>query len=565
MIANQPYGTPPFLLNAMASSGLTVTFVSSTPQVCQVSGATVTLLSVGTCSIAAFQPGNANFTAAPPAAQSFMVIQASQAITFGALSNQTFGSAVALGASASSGLPVVFAASPATVCAVAGALVTLTGLGTCTITATQPGNAIYAAAMPVPQAFMVTQGSQTIVMTVLANQGYQNVPIPVSATSSSGLPVTLASTTPSVCALSGSALTLLGLGTCTVTATQPGNPNYAAAPTVTQTFMIAQGSQTIAFAALVNQPPGTAPFQVSATASSGLPVVFTSTTAAVCTVTGTTVALLTAGTCTIQAAQAGNALFVAAIPVQQTFTVGPAMNIAAVLNAASYAQLPLAAGAYTVAFGSELAIGTAQTPSVMLPSTLAGTTVTITDSTGATLTAPLYYVSPSQINFLVPSGLASGAATVTVANPNVGNGSFPVTVAPVAPALFTADASGHGVPAAIAFDSTAAGQTEAPPVFSCSGSPVACVAEPIELGAPSTQVFLVLFGTGIRGRSSLAGVTVTAGGVPLAVEYAGAQGTYPGLDQVNVLLDPSLAGRGQVVLQLTVDGAAANPVVVNVM
>ena len=106
MIANQPYGTPPFLLNAMASSGLTVTFVSSTPQVCQVSGATVTLLSVGTCSIAAFQPGNANFTAAPPAAQSFMVIQASQAITFGALSTRRSDPAVALGASASSGLPV---------------------------------------------------------------------------------------------------------------------------------------------------------------------------------------------------------------------------------------------------------------------------------------------------------------------------------------------------------------------------------------------------------------------------------------------------------------------------
>ena len=404
---------------------------------------------------------------------------------------------------------------------------TLTGLGTCTITATQPGNAIYAAAMPVPQAFMVTQGSQTIVMTVLAEPGVperahsrkRDLIFGSAGDSCFHYPFRLR-----VIRLRPDSARARDLHRYRDSAGQPelcrrthrdpdlhdraGEPDHRVRgprePTAGNGSVSGERDRVVRATCCLHVHNGGG---VYGNRNHGCPS--------------------DRGNLHHPGGSGGERVFVAAIPVQQTFTVGPAMNIAAVLNAASYAQLPLAAGAYTVAFGSELAIGTAQTPSVMLPSTLAGTTVTITDSTGATLTAPLYYVSPSQINFLVPSGLASGAATVTVANPNVGNGSFPVTVAPVAPALFTADASGHGVPAAIAFDSTAAGQTEAPPVFSCSGSPVACVAEPIELGAPSTQVFLVLFGTGIRGRSRLAGVSVTAGGVPLTVEYAGAQGTYP--------------------------------------
>jgi hypothetical protein len=560
-IANQPFGTPPFTLSATASSGLPVTFTSPTPAVCEVAGATVTLNGAGACTIGALQAGNSSFAAAPPVSQSFMVTQASQSISFGGLPNQPFGAVMAVGAGTSSGLPVVFTAAPASVCTISGAAVTLVGLGTCTITATQPGDANYAAATPVPQGFMVTQANQTIVLSHLSDQRFGTGPVGVSATVASGLPVALASTTPSVCTVSGGFINLVGVGTCTISAAQPGNPNYAPAPTVTASFMVTPGTQTIAFAALPNQNAGAAPFTVTATATSGLPVAFTSTTPAVCTVTGATVTILKVGVCTIQAGQPGNATYAAAAPVLQSFTVGAAA-IGSVLNAASYAGASVSSQGYTVAFGSNLSTGTAQAASTPLPSTLAGTTVTITDSTGATVTALLFYVSPSQINFLVPDGLAPGKATVTVANANTGSCSFATTVAPVSPALFTADASGQGVPAAIAFDSTADGQTQAPPVFSCSGSPNVCVANPIDLGPPSTKVYLVLFGTGIRGRSSLAGVSAAMGGVSLEVDYAGAQNTYPGLDQVNVALDRALIGRGQLVLQLTVDGVAANPVTV---
>jgi uncharacterized protein (TIGR03437 family) len=102
------------------------------------------------------------------------------------------------------------------------------------------------------------------------------------------------------------------------------------------------------------------------------------------------------------------------------------------------------------------------------------------------------------------------------------------------------------------------------PVFNCTGSPTVCTAVPLNLGTSATSVYLVLFGTGIRGRSSLAGVSVTLGATALNVTYAGAQSTFPGLDQVNVLLDRSLIGQGLLPLQLTVDGVAANPVTVDI-
>lgn len=74
----------------------------------------------------------------------------------------------------------------------------------------------------------------------------------------------------------------------------------------------------------------------------------------------------------------------------------------------------------------------------------------------------------------------------------------------------------------------------------------------------------MLYGTGIRGRSSDGSVTCTVGGTAAAVSYAGPQGSYAGLDQVNVVLPRSLAGRGEVDVLLTVDGRAANPAKINI-
>jgi sugar lactone lactonase YvrE len=248
-----------------------------------------------------------------------------QTITFNPLSNLPYGTApFSVSAIASSGLTVGFNSQTNSVCSVSGTTVTLLSVGKCTIHATQPGDGItYAAATPVNQSFWVTKESQTIAFGALSSELYGTAPFAVSATASSDLSVRFASTTPTVCTVSGSTVTLVQGGNCTIKATQPGNIDYDAASPVSQNFQVTKESQTIAFGALSNRTLGSAPFTVSATASSGLAVIFASTTSTVCKVSGSTVTLVKTGTCTIKATQAGNTDYAAAAPVSQGFQVTP--------------------------------------------------------------------------------------------------------------------------------------------------------------------------------------------------------------------------------------------------
>ena len=313
-------------LSATASSGLPVTFASQTTTVCTVSGTTATMISVGTCTLEAQQAGNSKFLPVN-AAQTVTVTGKTQTITFANLGSQTVSTPLTLSATASSGLPVSFASQTTSVCTVSGTTATFLKGGTCTIQATQAGNATYAAATPVAQSFTVNAGtlqSQTI---TFATSGTQTVgtPLVLSATASSGLPVSFASQTTSVCTVSGTTVTFLIAGTCTIQATQAGNATFAAATPVSRSVTVNAGtlqSQTITFATPGTQTVGT-PLALSATASSGLPVSFASQTTTICTVSGTTATFLKAGTCTIQATQAGNATFAAATPVSRSFTVKP--------------------------------------------------------------------------------------------------------------------------------------------------------------------------------------------------------------------------------------------------
>jgi uncharacterized protein (TIGR03437 family) len=530
-----------------------------------VAGTTAKLLTVGTCTIQAAQAGNAEYAAAQQVSQSFSVAPETQTITFASLPNKSFGAIpFTVSASASSGLVVSFASATPSVCIVTMATVTLEGEGMCTIEASQAGNTIFGAATPVDQTFNVSPATQTIAFSIIPNKPLGTPPFTLTATASSGLAVDFASNS-GVCTISGNVVTLVLAGTCTIQATQAGNANYTAATPVDQSFTVTPEGQSITFPTIPTQALGTAPFALNATASSGLTVTYTSTTLTVCTVTNGTVTLLTKGSCTIQASQAGNTNFAAAPIVSQTFTVGPGvLTLGGVLNAASYANAPIASDECTVAFGIDFAATSAQTNSLALSKTLAGATVTITDSTGVAETAPLFYVSETQINFLVPEGLALGSGTITITNSAGNKVSAPTTIAQVSPSLFTADSTGTGAPAAIALTYAPGAVAQANPIFSCSGSPAVCTSTPIDVGTPSTSVYLELFGTGIRGRANLAVVTVTVNGIPQQVTYAGAQASYAGLDQVNVMLDPSLAGSGQVTLQLSVDGILANPVTVDI-
>ena len=89
-------------------------------------------------------------------------------------------------------------------------------------------------------------------------------------------------------------------------------------------------------------------------------------------------------------------------------------------------------------------------------------------------------------------------------------------------------------------------------------------AVPIDPGAASDQLFLVAYGTGMRYRSALSAVTATIGGTNADVSFAGAQGSFTGLDQLNIAIPCSLAGRANVDVVVRVAGKSANTVTINV-
>lgn len=243
---------------------------------------------------------------------------------------------------------------------------------------------------------------------------------------------------------------------------------------------------------------------------------------------------------------------------------GSTLSLLTSVSAASFRGGDLAREQIIAAFGANLATQIAIADTLPLPTELAGTRVVFTDSRGVTRNAPLFFVSPTQINYQLPAETADGAATVTVTR---GGNDFSIGIAfigAVAPALFTADASGTGLPAATLLRVSATGVLSYEPISRFDTSTNRIVAVPINLGAETDQVFLVLYGTGVRGRSNLPNVSCTAGGVAAEVTYAGEASGFVGLDQLNLRLPASLRGRGTVNVFVSVDGKSANGVTINV-
>jgi cytoskeletal protein RodZ len=117
---------------------------------------------------------------------------------------------------------------------------------------------------------------------------------------------------------------MLNSGTCTIQATKAGNGNWAAAKPVSLSFNVHHQAQTVTFAVIPTQSlsADAGSLTLSATASSGLAVTFTSSTPTVCTDSGNTATLLTTGTCSILATQAGNCVY-GSIAEPRSFTIVP--------------------------------------------------------------------------------------------------------------------------------------------------------------------------------------------------------------------------------------------------
>ncbi|TDD94381.1 MBG domain-containing protein, partial [Jiangella asiatica] len=251
-----------------------------------------------------------------------LVNRAAQQIGFGALPDVTYGvEPFEVSASASSGLPVSFSADGE--CTVDGLTVTVTGAGECTVTASQDGDDAWLPADPVSRSFTIAKADQSIEFAPLSDVTYGVEPFEVSASASSGLPVSFSAD--GECTVDGSTVSVTGAGTCTVTASQDGNANWSAAEPVSRTFTIAKADQSIEFAPLSDVTYGDPPFDVEASATSGLQVQYDA--AGMCSIEGSTVTVTGAGECTVTARQPGNANWSAAAPVERTFTIegAPAM------------------------------------------------------------------------------------------------------------------------------------------------------------------------------------------------------------------------------------------------
>ena len=330
-----------FAVTATSDSGLAVTYTSTTSGTCTVtSGGTVSIVASGLCTIVAAQTGGTSggivYATAATVSQSF-TIRTGQVITFAQPADIDASAAtVSLGATTSSPLTVTYTSSTPSVCTVTSAgVVTLLTYGTCTITATQSGGVsggvTYAAATSVTRSFE-SRRAQTITFALATpiNRVYTSGDFAVSATAFSTLPVTFSSSTPSICTVSGTTVSMVTVGTCTVVAAQTGGVSggitYAAAPTVARSFSSLGVPQTITFPAIPAKRDYDADFPLPATASSGLPVTYVTNNTSVCTIVPTRrLHIYGVGTCTVTAAQTGGTIggviYAAAPTAQQTFVI----------------------------------------------------------------------------------------------------------------------------------------------------------------------------------------------------------------------------------------------------
>jgi uncharacterized protein (TIGR03437 family) len=216
-----------------------------------------------------------------------------------------------------------------------------------------------------------------------------------------------------------------------------------------------------------------------------------------------------------------------------------------VVNAASYSAASLAPASLATVFGANLSSASAQAPAGGYPTSLAGVTVLLGGQP-----CPLWYVSPTQINFAVPSSItAPGRYTLMI-----GSATSDVLIKNVSPGIFTLKGDGTGVPLAAVTGVLANGAIASFPPYQCS--PSGCAIAPISLPQGLTDLYIVLYGTGMRNYHNIS----STGSFMPEVVYVGAQGQYPGLDQVNLHLSGPFSLSGLQSLQLQVDGALSNAV-----
>lgn len=235
-----------------------------------------------------------------------------------------------------------------------------------------------------------------------------------------------------------------------------------------------------------------------------------------------------------------------------------AVRVAAIVEAAGFRRLFPSPGSIASIFGERLAPGEFHATTLPLPESLGEVRVELVNQqSGISAFAPLFFVSPQQINYLVPAGFPTGTTELRVHRPGFFTGTFPSFVQSHQPSLFSANSNGMGAPAGeFVRVHELTGERVNGDLAVCAEEAGICTPRHLEFGSDDETLFLILYGTGFTGDNGMAVVSVD--GLSLPVEYTGPHSVFAGLDQINVRIPRTLAGRGIITLNVTYAGLPAN-------
>jgi hypothetical protein len=436
-VPTKTYGNPPFNVSASSISNGAITYsVVSGPAT--LSGNTVTLTGAGGVVLQASQAASGNY-AATTVTTNFTVNAETPTLTFASVPTKTYGNPpfnVSASSASSGAITYSVVSGPATI---SGNMVTLTGSGAVVVQASQAASGNYTAAATTTN-FTVNSEVPTLGFATIPAETYGNPPFQVSATSASGGAVTY-TVLSGPATIAGNTVTLTGVGTVVLQASQAASGSYAAA-TSTTSFNVAGEIPTLTFATIPGETYGNAPFQVSATSASSGAVTY-AVLSGPATINGNTVTMTAAGTVVLQASQAAAGNYAAAT-VSTSFPVYPAVNISAIAPAnqtSAPGALNFSATAsggstnqltWTVSGGSITSAGVWTAPDTPGTYTITATSVdnpTVSVSTTAVISAPVITTLPTSKNacsgYPVSLSVAANYATSyqwTEGGSNVGSG-----------------------------------------------------------------------------------------------------------------------------------------------
>ncbi len=359
-----------------------------------------------------------------------------QTITFGTQAAQTYAPAGTFNvtATATSGLTVAFTVPvTTTVCSVTGSTVTMLTTGTCTVVANQAGNTSFSAAATVTQSITINQATQTVTFAPATPVVFGASAITLTATASSALTAFTFSTSSAntICTVAINQLTIVGAGTCALTATQAGNTNYASASAnANVNVVINAATQTVTFAPATPVTFGASAITLTATASSGLTAFTfsTSSAASVCTVAGNQLTIAGGGTCALTASQAGNANYT---------------------SASANANVVINAGTQTVTFAPATPVVFGTSPITLIATATSGlTTFTFSTSSAASICT----VTGNQLTIVGPGTCALTATQPGNANYASATANASIVINPAFTAVVSRKTHGSAGPFELSID-----------------------------------------------------------------------------------------------------------------